>query len=144
MGHKSTARDVLTAGTIAAIVSGAPSTAHALWTGRDPLEPSLAAGTMLLRRERRRRRLLPAAALVHAVLSLAWAAVLGAILPRRRTVVAGAAAGLAIAALDLGMIGRRFARVRALPLLPQVADHVAYATTVAAVLAHRRARRERH
>jgi hypothetical protein len=53
----------------------------------------------------------------------------------------GALAGLGIAALDLGLIGRRFPRVRALPQLPQVADHVAYGATVGAVLALRRARR---
>ncbi len=53
----------------------------------------------------------------------------------------GAAAGLAIAALDLGLVGRRFARLRALPILPQVGDHVAYGAIVAAVLTRRRSRR---
>ena len=78
---------------------------------------------------------------MHAALSVGWAEVLAAVLPRRRTAVWGALAGLGIAALDLGLIGRRFPRVRALPQLPQVADHVAYGATVGAVLALRRARR---
>ncbi|NUT55427.1 MAG: hypothetical protein HOQ03_05530, partial [Thermoleophilia bacterium] len=43
-----------------------------------------------------------------------------------RGTLRGALAGLGIAALDLGLVGRRFARVRALPLGPQVADHVAF------------------
>jgi hypothetical protein len=47
-------------------------------------------------------------------------------------------AGLGIAALDLGIVGRRFPRIRALPLLPQVADHLAFALSAAAVLARRR------
>jgi hypothetical protein len=47
-------------------------------------------------------------------------------------------AGLAIAALDLGVLGRRVPRIRALPLLPQVLDHVAYGATVGAVLSARR------
>jgi hypothetical protein len=56
----------------------------------------------------------------------------------RRGVVAGALAGLGIAALDLGLVGRRFPRVRALPLAPQVADHLVYGMTVGHVLARRR------
>jgi hypothetical protein len=116
-----------------------PSTLHALATGRDPLEASLAAGTLLLRGERRPSRLLPAAAVAHAALSLGWAAVLAAVLPRRHVTATAVAAGLAIAALDLGVVGRRVERIRALPLIPQVLDHVAYAVTVAVVLERRRA-----
>jgi hypothetical protein len=59
-------------------------------------------------------------------------------LPRRATLRWALAAGLGIAALDLGIIGRRFERIRALDPGPQVADHVAYALTVALVLRHRR------
>ena len=43
-----------------------------------------------------------------------------------RGVRRGALAGLAIAALDLGLVGRRFPRIAALPLLPQLADHAAF------------------
>jgi hypothetical protein len=133
--------DALAAGAVAAVLSGAPSTLHALLTGRDPLEASLAAGTLLLGDgERRPARLLAAAAVAHGALSLGWAIVLATALPRRRTVGAAAAAGLAIAALDLGLVGRRFPRIRALALLPQLLDHVAYGLTVGVVLARRRAR----
>jgi hypothetical protein len=132
--------DALAAGAVAAVLSGAPSTLHALLTGRGPLEASLAAGTLLLPRERRPARLLPAAAVAHVALSLGWAAVLAAVLPRRHATAAAVAAGLAIAALDLGVVGRRFERIRALPLAPQVLDHVAYAVTVAVVLERRRRR----
>jgi hypothetical protein len=130
--------DALAAGAVAAVLSGAPSTLHALATGRDPLEASLAAGTLLLGRERRPARLLVAAAVAHVALSLGWAVVLAVVLPRRRTVAAAAAAGLAIAALDLGVVGRRYPRIRALPLVPQVLDHVAYAVTVGVMLERRR------
>lgn len=133
--------DALAAGAVAAVASGAPSTAHALLTGDNPLEASLAAGTLLLRDERRVSRLLPAAIVAHVALSLGWALVLACVLPRRRTWAWAAGGGLAIAALDLGVVGRRFARIRALPLAPQIADHLAYALTVAAVLEHRRGRR---
>jgi hypothetical protein len=70
----------------------------------------------------------------HLALSFGWAAVLAVALPRRRRVVWSPLAGLAIAALDLGLVGRRFPRIRALPVAPQVADHLAYASTVAVVL----------
>jgi hypothetical protein len=135
---EATVVDAVVAGSVAAVASGIPSTAHALLTGRSPLEASLAAGTLLLPHERRWTRLLPAAIAAHALLSLGWACALAAILPRRRTIEAAVLAGPAIAALDLGVVGRRFPRIRALPLLPQVLDHVAYAVTVAAVLRVRR------
>ena len=138
MTRAGTIADGVAAGAVAAVLSGAPSTLHALATGRDPLEASLAAGTLLLGRERRPARLLVAAAVAHVALSLGWAVVLAVVLPRRRTVAAAAAAGLAIAALDLGVVGRRYPRIRALPLVPQVLDHVAYAVTVGVVLQHRR------
>jgi len=133
-------RDALAAGTVAALLSGMPSTVHALLTGGRPLEASLAAGTLVLPRERRPGRLLVAAVPVHLALSLGWALALAAVLPRRRTACFGALAGVGIAALDLGLLGRRFARIRALPQVAQVADHLAYGATVGAVLSIRRAR----
>lgn len=141
MGDSELLADAVVAGAVAALVSGVPSTVHAILGGIDPLEASLAAGTLLLADERRPSRLLPAAMTAHAGLSLGWAIVLAAGLPRRRPLPWSALAGLAIAALDLGVVGRRLPRIRALPLLPQVLDHVAYATTVGCVLSRRRSRR---
>ncbi len=131
--------DGLAAGAVAAIVSGLPSTVHALAAGRDPLEATLAAGSILLPNETRRLHLFLAAAPVHLSISLGWGLVLARVLPRRPSVASGAAAGLAIAALDLGVIGRRFPRIRALPLVPQLVDHIVFGVTVAAVLARRQA-----
>jgi hypothetical protein len=130
--------DALAAGLVAAAGSGMPSTAYALAAGRDPLEATLAAGSILLPDEERRLQLLIAAGVVHLGLSLGWAALLARVLPPRHTAAWGAAAGLAIAALDLGLGGRRFPRIRALPLAPQVADHVAYGALAGATLARRR------
>jgi hypothetical protein len=121
------------AGAWAAVLSGLPSTLHALATGRDPLEATKAAGSILLPRETRTLPLVLAAAPVHLVLSLGWALALQK--GRVRGTVPGAVAGLAIAALDLGVVGRRFPRIRALPLGPQLADHIAYGAVVGAVLA---------
>ena len=131
-------RDALLAGVIAPTISGLPSTVHALVTGADPWAATSAAGSLLLPDETRRSRLVIAASVVHGGLSFGWAAALAASLPRRHTAAWGAAAGLAIAALDLGVVGRRHPRIPALPLLPQVADHVAYGITVGAVIARRR------
>jgi hypothetical protein len=127
---------------VAAVLSGVPSTLHALATGRDPLEATLAAGAIAFPRAERASRLLVAAVPVHATVSLGWALVLARALPQRRTVLAGAVAGLAIAAVDLGTVGRAVPRVRALPLGPQLADHVAYGAVVGWVLARRRRRRQ--
>jgi hypothetical protein len=122
----------LRAGAVATVLSGVPSTVHALATGRDPLEATLAAGSVLLPRESRHGRLLAAAVPVHIVLSLGWAVALDR--AGVRGTRAGALAGLGIATLDLGVVGRRLPRVRALPLLPQLADHVAYGAIVGHLL----------
>ena len=139
-GQRSVA-DALVAGAVAALLSGLPSTVHALRTGADPLEASRAAGTLVLGAEARSHRLLAAAALVHVSLSLGWALVLAATLPGRLTTAAGGLAGGVIAALDLGIGGRRFPRIRRLPLLPQVMDHIGYGALVGSVLARRSRRR---
>lgn len=135
-------RDGLAAGAVAAVLSGLPSTVDALVRGRDPLEAATAAGTLLLPSEGRSGRLLPAAAVVHIALSLGWTLVLAYALPRRATVASGAAGGLVIAALDLGLVGRGLPRIRALALMPQIADHLVFGAVVGAVVRRRRARRD--
>lgn len=116
----------------AAVLSGAPSTLHALATGRDPLAATVAAGSILLPREERGTRLLAAAVPVHLALSLGWTVALDrAGIRGART---GAVAGIAIAAIDLGLVGRRVPRVRALPLVPQLADHALFGAVAGAML----------
>ena len=75
---------------------------------------------------------------VHVAVSLAWGVVLACVLPARPTVRAGVLAGLGIAVLDLGVVGRRLPTIRDLQPGPQVLDHVAYGVTVAAVVSRRR------
>jgi hypothetical protein len=124
----------LTAGLAGAAGSGVPSTVVALARGESPLDGARAAGAIVLRGERRTLPLLAAAVPVHLGLSLGWAAVLSAALPLRRPVLEGLAAGTAIAALDLGVIGRRIPAIRALPQPRQWADHAAYGVIVATTL----------
>jgi hypothetical protein len=124
---------VLRAATWAAALSGLPSTLHALATGRDPLAATLAAGSILLPAETRRARLLAAAVPAHLALSLGWTLVLDR--AGVRGARPGALAGLAIAAVDLGLATRRFPRIHALPLAPQLADHVAFGAIAGALLA---------
>jgi hypothetical protein len=131
-------RDAVRAGLTAAVVSGVPSTAIALARCEDPLEGARAAGALLLARETRTLPLLVAATAVHLALSLGWAAVLERAIPPGRELGGGLAGGLAIAALDLEVIGRRLPRIRALPQPRQWADHAAYGLAVGAVLARRR------
>jgi len=125
----------LVAGAVGALVGGIPSTGYALATGRDPLEASYAAGALLLPHEERHGRLLISAAVAHGAISLFWGLVLVRVLPRRHPVLAGTAAGLAIAALDLGIVGRRIDSIRRLRLGPQLADHAVYGAAVGAVIA---------
>jgi hypothetical protein len=112
----------------AAVLSGAPSTAWALLTGQDVLASTRAAGTLL-----------GAPSVVRGLAAhVAISAVWGAVLQRTtRTRPQGAVAGLAIAALDLGVIGRRYPAIRRLPALPQVADHVAFGVIASGASARR-------
>jgi hypothetical protein len=130
--------DALAAGAAGAVLSGVPSTAVTVLRRENVLDGATAAGSILLPGERRTVPLLAAAVPVHLALSLGWAAVLSVLLPRRATVPAAVAGGLAIAALDLEVIGRAFPRIRALPQGRQWADHVAFGLTVGAVVRHRR------
>jgi hypothetical protein len=98
------------------------------------LDGARAAGAMLLPRERRTPVLLLAAVPVHLALSVGWAGVLAAALPRGAEPAWGALAGLGIAALDLVVVGRHIPAIRALPKGRQWADHVAYGSTVGLVL----------
>jgi hypothetical protein len=113
------------AGAVAALFSGAPSTAWALARGRDPLAAARAAGTLVPGRRHRPNLLGGVAA--HLVISAVWTAVF-ALVARRRPwgPASGALAGLAIAGLDLGVVGRRYPAIAALPLGPQLADHAAF------------------
>jgi hypothetical protein len=74
---------------------------------------------------------------VHAAISLGWTAVLAAALPRRHGLLWGAVGGAAIAALDLGVVGRRVPAIAELPTAPQVADHVVFGAVVGSVLTRR-------
>lgn len=118
----------LAGGAVAAVLSGAPSTIAALVTGQDPLEAVRAAGSLV------GRPTLGAGLVVHTAVSLAWGVVLAAALPRRRPALWGVAGGGVIALLDLGLVGRRFPRIGALPVAPQVADHLVWGAVVGTVV----------
>ena len=130
--------DGIAAGGVAAVLSGIPSSVIAMARGDDPLEATAAAGSILVSDESGTLLRLAAAVPVHVAISLGWGVILSALLPRRATIAWGAAAGLCIAALDLGVVGRRFGSIAALPLGPQIADHIAYGAVVGAVLRKRR------
>jgi hypothetical protein len=126
--------DVALAAAAAGTVSGLPSTVWAAATQRSVLEAARAAGTLIP--GRRDRPGLVAGGAVHAVLSMFWTTVIAAAM-RRRPVrpVDGAAAGLAIAALDLAVVGRRYPAIRALPAVAQWCDHVVFGAAAVAFLA---------
>jgi len=117
---------MLRAAVVAGIVSGAPSTLHALATGGDPLAATRAAGTLLP--GRRDRPGVVAGAVAHVALTAGWIGVLAlGARGRRLGPWRGALAGAAIAALDLGVIApRRAPAIAALPQGPQWADHLAF------------------
>lgn len=105
------------------------------------MEPTRAAGAMILRSEASIAKLLAAAAVAHASVSLFWAAVLWRALPVRRVVPWAVLAAAGIAVIDLRLIAPVFfPEVAALAFWPQFADHLAWGTCVGATLAYRRFR----
>jgi hypothetical protein len=111
--------------------------------GDDVLEGGRAAGAILLPHERRTAILLVAAVPVHLAISIGWAAVMATALPRGREPAWGVAGGMAIATLDLALIGRRIPSIATLPQGRQWADHAAYGLSVGLLLRARRSRRSR-
>jgi hypothetical protein len=135
--------DAVAAGLAGAACSAIPSTAWSLMRGEDVLEGARAAGAMVLPGERRTPVLLAIAAPVHLAISLGWAAVMAAALPRGEEPARGVVAGMAIATLDLALIGRRIPSIATLPQGRQWADHAAYGLAVGLVLRVRRSHRAR-
>lgn len=128
--------DIGAAGLVAAVGSGAPSTVWTVLRHGDVLASSRAAGTLLP--GRRRRPSLFGGLVAHGVISAWWTGALGLAARRHRPGPAEAvAAGLAIAALDLGVIGRRYPAIAALAPGPQVADHLAFTGLFVAALRRR-------
>ncbi|MDQ1395534.1 MAG: hypothetical protein QOG64_793 [Acidimicrobiaceae bacterium] len=122
------------AGSVGAIASGGQNTLWSLARRENLLVSTAAIGAAVLPNHSPRPVLLAAGVAGHGAISWTWSILLARLLPRRPSLAAGAAAGLAIAALDLGIIGRRLPSIRGLAPIPQVLDHVAYGVTVAAVL----------
>lgn len=127
-------RAPLVAGLAGAVTSGAPSTTWTLLQRGDVLEGARALGLAVLPNERRTVVLLAAGAPVHLALSIGWAYALAAVIPPRAEPLYGALGGVAIAALDLGLLGRLFPTIQALPQGRQWADHAAFGLTVGLVL----------
>jgi hypothetical protein len=125
-------RDVV-AIAVAAGVSGLPSTVHAIATRGDALEAANAAGTLVP--GRRDEPSLAAGITAHLAISIFWGAVIRVgvrYVPRHRLLF-GAVAGASIAALDLGVVGRRLPALAALPQAPQWADHIAFGVVAASM-----------
>jgi hypothetical protein len=131
-------RRILEGAAVASVLSGTPSVVHALAVERSlggaaryGLEATRAIGTVvpgggpgLVR-----------GAVMHGVISVAVAEVLGAALPRGRSAVPlGALFGFGVGVVNLGLIARRFyPALAALPLRAQLADNAAFGAVFAAV-----------
>ncbi|MEY2451882.1 MAG: hypothetical protein QOD92_1456 [Acidimicrobiaceae bacterium] len=127
--------DIAIATAVASVVSGAPSTIHAVATGRSVLDSARAAGTLLPGRADRPG--LVAGGIVHGVVSAFWGVVLGWLLPRRHTAAWGALAGLGIAAISLPAGKRSRPHIAALPQIPQWLDNAAFGLAMGWLLSDR-------
>ena len=123
---------------LAAAFSGAPSTLVNAASNDWRLGPALryvtdatrAAGTLAPPG----RPSLIRGVLVHTGVSLVCGEILAWTLPKQRTALWGAGAGLALGLGNVGVIGRRYPAIAALPLAPQIADNVAFGAILGALL----------
>jgi hypothetical protein len=125
---------------LATALSGAPSTVHALIKRRslraavvNVYDATRAVGTLVPPGRAGFGRGMA----VHIVISMLCGKALARTLPRDHPAEWGAAAGLVIGVVNVGVIGRSFPAIRALPLVPQIADNVMFGTVFAVTLARR-------
>jgi hypothetical protein len=130
-------RRIIEASAVAAVLGGAPSTLDALRRHRDPR----AAVTYVRDATRAVGTLVPPGrpgflrgTVIHVGISVLCGEALARTLPERRSTIWGAAAGLALGVINVGLIGRRFPAIAALPLVPQLADNVAFGAVFALVV----------
>lgn len=133
-------RDGVVTGLLAWPVSELPSALDHARAGRPWWSTDAAAATLLLPASTPVGHRRWAGTALRALVAANWGVVLSRWLDERHPVVHGAAAGLALAAFEYGLVGRRRPLIRALPALPQVADQVVFGTAVGAALARRRRR----
>jgi hypothetical protein len=129
-------RRVLEGAAVAAVLSGAPSVAHALATGTIrsaftySIDATRAIGTLVPPG----RPGLARGAAGHTVISLVVAEAFAVTLPRKRSIAWGGLAGLAVGVVNIGVIARRrFPAIAAFRLGSQIADNVAFGALFAAV-----------
>lgn len=130
-----TPRDLFLAWLAATVLSGAPSTLHALVSGGDLLEATRAAGAMLIDEDASTAMLFAAAAVVHPAVSAFWTLLFAKLLPRTRVLLWSLVGAALIALLDLRVIAPMlFPAVAALPFWPQLADHLMWGACLGATL----------
>lgn len=133
-------RGVVEATALAAVLSGVPSTLHAFIKGRG----LRAAAAYVYDATRAVGTLVPPGrpgfgrgAVVHLAISTLCGEALARTLPTGHSAEWGAAAGLAIGVVNVGVIGRSFPAIRGLPLLPQLADNMMFGAVFAVTLERR-------
>jgi hypothetical protein len=124
----------------AAALSGAPSTLHAFIRRRNVrsavvyvYDTTRAVGTLVPPGRPGFGR----GVVVHVAISMLCGEALALTLPRHHPAAWGAAAGLMIGVVNVGVIGRSFPAIRALPLVPQLADNMMFGTVFAVMLDRR-------
>jgi hypothetical protein len=126
--------DLLSAGSIATLFSGIPSTLYAVLSGTDPWQAMRAAGAMLIPADSAFPLLLMAAALVHCTISFLWAALLVLILPPEHVILSSLVSAALIGVFDLLIVGQLLDTIYALPFWPQMADHLLWGALLGAIL----------
>jgi hypothetical protein len=122
---------------VAAVLSGAPSTLDAFRRSRDLRsaaaylhDATCAVGTLVPPG----RPGLIRGSVVHLGISALCGEALARVLPEDHSVAWGAAAGLAIGVVNVGVIGRQLPAISAFPLVPQLADNLMFGGVFALIV----------
>ena len=131
-------RTTLIAAMVAGLAGALPSTLYSIATGGDWLASINAVAAMVNAEQLAMAWRVSVATAIHLAISLLWATLLVAILPRRRTLLWASAAGILIAVLDLRILAPMFfPEVASLSFWPQLADHIVWGASMGAVRAYR-------
>jgi hypothetical protein len=127
-------RRIIEATAVAAVLSGVPSTLDAVRRQREfraavsyIRDATRAVGTLMPPG----RPSFVRGSVIHVGISVVCGETLARTLPERHSTTWGAAAGLVLGLVGVGLIGRRFP---AIPLTPQLADNVAFGAIFAFIV----------
>lgn len=128
--------DGLLAGAVGGVAGWVASALHG-----DLPAAARAAGSIVLPERAAPATLAAVGVLTHSAVAMNWGVVMSRFLNRQRPTTHGVAVGVGLFAFQYWLFGRCYPRIRSLPAVVQLADHLLYGAVTGAALSRLRRRR---